>query len=382
MSNDRRLERAAYTTVEWQEKEAASLFASAWVFAGPVEAFQKAGDFNCIKAGVDPIFVIRDDKGELTAFHNLCRHRGTELLEGDGNAGSMLVCPYHRWTYDLRGNLKGVPNLDQCFPDLALSAYALKPAAIGTFQNLLFVNPNPIAKFDSWILPIRDRAWPHEPGVTPLQEFSPLHYVMKCDWKVFVENAIDGYHLAYLHQRTFGGPSPSDNVWERYGEHMVWFVTDENGVRHSLPAKVRKEYRDANAKTIVGADQADYGGVYYLFPTTLIMASPYQFSVSSLVATGPGRCALRVRYWADPENDDEAFEEIPGFDAESGVISSDHWTIHPLESNDFQTEDVWICEKVQRGLASPGFEHGPIAKGAGAEEPISWFHELVLDRVG
>jgi choline monooxygenase len=59
------------------------------------------------------------------------------------------------------------------------------------------------------------------------------------------------------------------------------------------------------------------------------------------------------------------------------VISSDHWKKHPLETGDFQTEDVWICEKLQRGIASPAYEHGPLAKGAGAEEPIEWFHHTL-----
>ena len=72
---------------------------------------------------------------------------------------------------------------------------------------------------------------------------------------------------------------------------------------------------------------------------------------------------------------------IPGYDAETGIISSDNWTQPALDTGDFQTEDVWICEKIQQGLNSPAFELGQLAQGAGAEDPIGWFHESLLARL-
>ena len=204
-----------------------------------------------------------------------------------------------------------------------------------------------------------------------VSEAVPLIYDLKCDWKVFVENAIDGYHLSYLHKNTLGGPKPAENVWERWGDHMVWYAKDDGeGGSYSLPIKARKEYESAWLEKIQSAQEDNYGGVYFLFPATLIVPTPYGFSVSTLHAVAPGRSQLSVRHWVGPGQSVDDRKDIPGYDESTGVISSDYWEVPALETEDFQTEDVFICEKVQRGMWSPVFERGPLAKGVGAEDPL------------
>lgn len=376
------LPRMAYIDRTWFQKEQEKLMGCSWVFAGVTSDFEQPGDFATIQVGSFGLFVMRVADGTHKAFHNICRHRGAELLEGQGNAGSTLVCPYHRWTYDLEGQFRGAPNLAACFPDLKAESMSLKPAALGVFQNLIFVNPDPLANFDQWIHPLSAHAWPHDPDWPHLIEGAPFTYDMACDWKVFVENAIDGYHLAYLHERTLGGPVPDENVWERRGDHSVWYATDEPGIRHSQTAKTRRDYAAVNAEIIPGAEEVGYGGVYHLFPATFIVSTPYVFSVTWLQATAPGHSHLHVRTWGLEKQHEASLTHIPGYDAESGMITSARWTVPALEAGDFQTEDVWICEKVQRGLNSPAFELGPLSRGAGAEDPIRWFHQSVQDRLG
>lgn len=370
-----RLAKSAYTERAWYEDEKKTLFRDAWTFAGTIHDFQEAGDYRTVQSGANRLVILRDKDGTLQAFHNVCRHRGAELLDGaQGNCGGTLVCPYHRWTYGLNGMLRGVPNKQECFPDLDKSALGLFSAAVGTFKDLVFVNANAKADFGSWIAPLAGKEWPHDLRASDVNEAVPLVYDMKCDWKVYVENALDGYHLAYLHENTLGGPFPGLNEWERAGEHMIWYAT-EDGIRHRLPKKVRDEA--GGTGTIKSAATPGYGGVYYLFPTTLVVPTPYGISVSSLVPTMPGRCLMHVRHWVGPWQSTDERKYIPGYDKTTGVISSDHWTIPPLETGDFQTEDVWICEKVQRGLEMPAYAHGPLSQGAGAEDSIGWFHELL-----
>lgn len=237
------LPRDAYTSADWFKTEQRNFFAKAWVFAGVVSDVQIFGDYITVQAGAFPLAVIRLKDGTLAAYHNICRHRGATLLEGIGNVGKSVVCPYHRWTYTLEGQLKGMSNMAECFPDLDRSKLSLKPASIGEFQGLIFVNPKPKADFDSWINPIRNKAWPHDLSAKDISEAATLIYDLKCDWKIFIENAIDGYHLAYLHEATLGGPKPDKNVWERHGDHLVWYAIDEAGRRHSLPAKAQNEYK-------------------------------------------------------------------------------------------------------------------------------------------
>ncbi|MEM7327505.1 MAG: aromatic ring-hydroxylating dioxygenase subunit alpha [Pseudomonadota bacterium] len=374
------LPRAAYTSADWQKREREELFASAWQFAGTVQDFEATGDFRTVQAGAFPLAIVKSKDGSLQAHHNVCRHRGATLLEDEmGNTGSSLVCPYHRWTYGLDGRLRGAPDLASCFPDLDRTGLGLKPASVGVYKDLVFVNPNPDADFSAWIRPIEPSAWPHEISSKELREAAPLIYDMKCDWKVFVENAIDGYHLAYLHEHTLGGPIPSENVWERRGDHLVWYATDDGAAKHRIPGLIREQTKSLpRLKHIAGTE---YGGVYLLFPSTLIVPTPFGFSVSSMQATAPGRCRMTVRHWVGPWQSKDPRKGISGYDKSSGVISSDHWKKHPLETGDFQTEDVWICERVQLGLESPAYEAGPLAQGAGAEDPVAWFRRSLLQRM-
>jgi len=156
------LPRHAYTSAEWFVAEQTEFFAKTWVFVGVASDFQKPGDYVSVQAGAFPLVVLKLKDGSLAAYHNICRHRGTTLLEGSGNAGKSVVCPYHRWTYTLDGHLKGAPNMAECFPDLDRSNLSLKPASVGNFQNLVFINADPNADFENWIAPIREKAWPHD----------------------------------------------------------------------------------------------------------------------------------------------------------------------------------------------------------------------------
>lgn len=376
-----RLNQNAYIDDDWLALENTDLFSKTWQFAGLETDFKSNGDYQALELGAFQIVVILQKTGELRAFHNLCRHRGTTLLEGSGNTGNSIVCPYHRWTYVSDGRLKGVPKMDSCFPDLDRKSLSLKPASVGVFKGLVFINPDPAADFEAFITPIQNKAWPHDLSGKDVTELPPLHYALKCNWKVFIENAIDGYHLAYLHENTLGGPVVEENIWEHHDDHMIWYAVDQQDLRHSLPAKSRKEAKAWRARRIESANMTGYGGVYFLFPNTLITTTPYSLSISRLKPTSAGTCNMTVRHFGRKGDAKDQRKHIPGYDKSSDIIRSELWTKPALESGDFQTEDIWICEKVQKGLTSPSYEAGPLSSGSGAEDPISWFHDSLLSRI-
>ncbi|MDE0371627.1 MAG: Rieske (2Fe-2S) protein, partial [Rhodospirillales bacterium] len=104
------LPRDAYVDRAWFERERRDLFGCCWTCAGVVQDLAKPGEYVTVSAGDYPLMVLRDGSGTLRAFHNLCRHRGTELVEGSGRLErARISCPYHRWTYDLDGSLRAVP---------------------------------------------------------------------------------------------------------------------------------------------------------------------------------------------------------------------------------------------------------------------------------
>ena len=381
-----RLPREAYVSDDWLAREQASLFSRNWTFAGVTMDFKEPGDFKTVQAGAHSLIVVKDQDGTLRGFHNICRHRGTELLEGCGNAGKTIVCPYHNWVYNLDGRLRGVPAQRECFPDMDKKKVALFGAAVGIFKNLVFVHPQaePVEPFDTWKNALSSVPWPHDLEAAEMEENpDDVVYELKCNWKVFVENAIDGYHLSYLHKNTLGGPTHDKNIWETFGRHMVWWSTEREGVKHRIPQFVENAAKGSGLKVVTGADTPGYGGVYMLFPTTILTPNPWGFSISIMEPVDANTTRLRIRNWSPKGwlTYTHRAKDIPGYDKASGLIKSEFWTQHPLETGDFQTEDVWVCEKMQRALQSPRHEVGFLAKGTGGEAALDFFQQCVLEFV-
>ena len=378
------LPREAYTCPQWFARERRDLFGRTWACAGIADDLPEPGDYATVLAGDHPLFVLRDDQGGLRAFHNLCRHRGTELVEGSGRLdGARIVCPYHRWTYGLDGGLRAISMHARCFPGLEVGDYALLPAALGEFKGLLFAHPDPGADFGEWRSDLERVAWPHR--FDRMRAAAEVTYEMRCNWKVFFENAIDGYHLAYLHDRTLGGPPAHRNLWEAHGRHLVWYST-ETGRKTCMPKALAKSMAEWGERVIDEARSGEYGGVFMLFPGTIVTAGPTQLSVSRLVGVAPDVSRLSVRIWHRgggwtwPRRE-ESVEELPGYDPGDGLFRLARLERHPLETGDFHWEDVWVCEKLQRSLHSPAYRFGPFAAGAGAESPLEFFQRNVLDFV-
>ena len=374
------LPRHAYTSAEWFERENANIFAKSWAWVGLQSDFGETGDYITATIANNPLAIVQDSDGNLRAFHNLCRHRGTELLEGKGNAGKTLVCPYHRWTYGLDGTLRGVPNKTECFPELDRKSLSLNDAAIGVWKGMVFANPDPDANFNDWIGPMSGAEFPHDINDTNLISGEEFVYKMNCNWKVFYENAIDGYHLAYLHENTLGGPLPALNEWQQHGENLVWYSTERDGIRNRIPKFVEEQASKYATPKIAGADTPGYGGVYMMFPTTLITPSPWSLTISRLEPIDAETTILRARTWVPKSwfSYQDKLKDVPGYDPETGLIESKNWKTHPLETGDFQTEDIWVCEKMQRSLQSPKYTVGPMATGSGGEEMLPIFQSQIL----
>lgn len=370
----------AYYGAEWFGREQRDLFGRSWVFAGVMSDLAEPGDFLTAQAGPFPLAAVRDSAGDVRGFHNICRHRGTELLEGRGNAGNTITCPYHAWCYGLQGGLIAVPDRKECFPDLDLSQMPLHPAGIGVFGGMIFLHPDPEAAFDAWTAALAGAGWPHD--IAALHEAREITYEINCNWKVFYENAIDGYHLKYLHWETLGGPAPNANCWDPHGDHLVWYSTEIERAKTVMPYAVAEYLESAEAAKIAGTEAADYGGVYMMFPTTIALPNPYNFSVTKIIPAAPEKSLLQSRVWGPPGSKGRASQDIDasedGRDPVDGRVKLTHLQVHPKESGDFQLEDMWICEKVQRALHSPRYAVSALARGAGAETPLAYFQRQVL----
>ena len=395
------LPRDAYFDPAWHAREQSALFDRAWVWAGPEAHLKEAGDFIACRMTRHSLFVVRDAQGELRAFHNLCRHRGCEVVEGRGNLGRAIRCPYHRWTYGLDGGLRAVPNEKACFGAAPRESLALHRAAVGAHRGMVYVNPQPRPPepFERWIAGLDAHLWPHDLGDGSLRFVGESRHEMLCNWKVFYENAVDGYHLGYLHAATLGRLFPDRNLWRPVGRHAVWYSTEREGPPRAASVLVTELADRYRTTRLPGHETPLYPGVVMLFPLTIYTPSPWGFGVSLLEPEAPERTLLRTFEWAPAGGWEGVLRALRGAlraarrggrkrrggtsqpREDARVVRLADLREHPLDSGDFQLEDMWICEKIQRNLRSPLFRVGPMAKGAGAESPVTHFQRSVLDYV-
>ncbi len=187
----------AFTSPALFEREQRAVFARSWVHVADAIDLPAPGSYVAATIGRTPVLIVRDRKtGELRGFLNACRHRGAQLLEGKGTCEKQIKCPYHGWSYGTDGALHGVPYRDEFACDV--SQLGLVPIRVGTAGPLVF------ACLDDEAPPLADwvGALPAalaEAAVDSWQLAFELHYELEANWKLFVENANDGYHIPFVH---------------------------------------------------------------------------------------------------------------------------------------------------------------------------------------
>ncbi|WP_435275335.1 aromatic ring-hydroxylating oxygenase subunit alpha [Psychrobium sp. nBUS_13] len=158
---------ATYTDPKFFALEQRHIFSQTWAFAGFIEELKEEGDFLTVQAGLNNIVVILGADSQLLAFHNRCRHRGTQLVSGKGNTRGKLVCPYHDWTYNSQGELKSLPKQKQEFAGIDKACYKLTPANVGIWRGMIWAHPDINAmSLAQWFAPISPPSWPSRCRVT------------------------------------------------------------------------------------------------------------------------------------------------------------------------------------------------------------------------
>lgn len=370
---------AAYTDPQFFALEQRHIFSQTWAFAGFIEELKAEGDFLTVQAGLNNIVIILGSDNQLLAFHNRCRHRGTQLVNGKGNTRGKLVCPYHDWTYNSQGELKSLPKQKQEFAGLDKACYNLTPANVGTWRGMIWVHPdiNAVA-LAQWFAPISPHLGPHD--VESLVEAKGEIVVeeINANWKIVVENYIDHYHLAQLHAGTlnmynhkkaeFGFEGPHFRFWEP--------LTDEyqSNLAKNTPMPLVYEASDENKGTWVPM----------LFPGIGLAESESSWSVFQVTPLAVDKTRVVIRTKVANKSSYEFIKQ--------STISSGFWSQkvkaknsnedanHPLGSADFMQEDIYVCEQLQLAMQSPHFEIGPSAQHG--EEPIRQHQKLVWDWVG
>lgn len=324
--------------------ERRTTFSRTWQLAGRVDQLREPGQYVTCEIAGEPILVVRGDDGVLRSFFNVCRHHAAAVMTAPQGCAQNLRCPYHGWTYTLQGALKGTPSFNsECHFDRA--AHGLAPVATALWENWVFVRLDAegpgLEEFLGQPLIEEIAAL----RLDQLHWFERRHYFFDCNWKVFVDNYLDGgYHVPHLHK---GLSSVLD--FKNY--------TIENGTHHCLQSSPVVGGGDhAQFSSVRGGDRAFY---YWLHPNFMINAYEGMMDTNLVLPLGLDRTEVIFDYYfADVS---EAARERNQASIEVGNI--------------IQDEDMAICKSVQRGLHSRAYSTGRLSVRREAGEHI--FHRLL-----
>ena len=343
---------AAYVSEAFLQLERQQLFGRNWIFAGFAHQLARAGDVKPIEVAGLPLFLLRDNAGAVSAFHNACRHRNLKLIETAGNCGKLIRCPYHSWSYDLCGALRNAPyfggSMRELPEDFVLAENGLLPVNCEVWHDWIFVNLSPEpTPFDQFLAPIRRQL-----GATDVTEYLPVATLefgeVACNWKLLMENFIEPYHVQFVHSKTTEQPLQDHST-----------VIDQHCVGSAV---------ELSAEQQAGAGLSALGVTSHyltLFPSFIMGTyQPDQMGVYLHVPLAPGRTRqTRVIYTHRDAN-------YSGAQIQQLV---DLW--HKVH-----LEDHEMCVRMQQG------RHSPIAANGGLLSPcwensVRRFQEMVADAV-
>lgn len=344
-----------YTTDAFLALETQHIFARDWYCVGRADQLANPGDYlTCDLAG-QPVAVIRDQGGMLRAMSNVCLHRMSTLLQGSGNTRS-IVCPYHAWTYNLDGSLRGAPAMAQN-SGFCKDAYRLPHLRCEEWLGWVFITLNPDAT------PVAERLRDLEAMIAGYemarytQAFSEEH-VWNTNWKVLAENFMESYHLPVCHAGTIGGLSKLEEMVcppGQAGFNYHTILKDESlRIACAHPSNDRLS-GDARRMTYLIA----------VYPSLLITLTPGYFWYLSLLPKGPGQ--VHIRFGGGMSDD---FAGDTDADANFAVLKT--------LLDDVNIEDRGCTEKVFRGLSSPMARAGHLSH---LERPNYDFARYLLGRI-
>jgi choline monooxygenase len=337
------LDASWYLDPQVYDLELERIFARTWQAVARVDEVAKPGDYTATEAAGEPIVVARDQNGRLRAYYNVCPHRAGALARGRGNRKS-LQCLYHGWTFGLDGQLLRAPGMEGT-EGFEPACFGLHEIRVETWGPYVFVNldddaPSLAAQWgDDFV---------RQTGVTldgwRLVERS--EYLIHCNWKVYMDNYAEGYHVPFAHP----GLSREMSLDDLYVDIHPYFSTQRAVVRPSSQGNPNKRrYRNPQL-----GDQIRY---HVIFPNFMIDDYPDNLSVNILKPVSVDQCLLTFEWYFKTDHDQQTIESMVKF------------------ADEVQYEDIEICEYVQQNLKSRSYQRGRFS--ARYETGVHHFQALV-----
>jgi choline monooxygenase len=342
------LERASTIPAAWyidpriEALERTSVWSRTWQLVARTAQLAEPGAFVTAEVAGEPVLVVRGADGELRGFFNVCRHHAAAVMTAPCGKVDRLRCPYHGWTYDLAGRLRGVPEFDGV-ADFDRGQTGLVPLAVATWEGLVFVHldPDPVP-LERTLGALVDQVAPLGLGAMAFCE--RREYTLSCNWKVFVDNYLDGgYHVPHLH--------PSLDSVLRYTDYTI-----ESFERFCLQSSPIDSEGADEATASVRKGRALY---YWIYPNLMLNWYPGHLDTNLVIPLAVDRTKVVFEFFFDDVGPAQA-----AANAQSIAVSER-----------IQDEDVAICESVQRGLGSRAYRAGRLSVRREAGENL--FHKLL-----
>lgn len=334
-----------YLDAEILEREKRAIFWKTWQVVGYREQVMKPGDYFTFDLTGEPLLIVRETNGRLRGFYNVCRHRAGPPAEGCGSR-KVFRCGYHGWTYDLDGRLLNAPEM-QGVCDFRPEDFSLCPVQVAEWGGLVFVNLDGQAEsLASWLGEL-----PHQTekfGLERLRFFRQKDYVMECNWKVYIDNYMEGYHLPSVH--------PGLNRELDYSAYEVTLYDHYSLQTSPIRSPENEDTAIRRYKRRDGDMAAEY---YWIYPNWMLNCYPDNMSLNIVLPIGHQKCVAMFLWF---------FEE--------SRLNTDIPETTYNFSDEIQSEDGHICEVVQKNLRSQSYDRGRYS--VKQEKSLHHFHRMYL----
>jgi glycine betaine catabolism A len=352
----RTLAQRYFVSPEIFAKEQKNIFSQQWVLVGHQSQIAQAGDYFTAEIARENLIIVRDKRGAIHGFYNVCRHRGSRVIEDrNGQLSGGIQCPYHAWTYGLDGRLLGAPHMDDV-PGFNKTGYSLQPVNLALWEGFIFVNLADAStqrggyiSLEEWFAPLAGKfsRW----NLPALGSAKRIEYDVQANWKLIFENYSECYHCLGVHPE-LSKISPYDSAENDLtdGPFLGGFMRIAKGKSLTMSGNacaLRMEQ--------FGADDFRLVFYYSIFPNMLLSLHPDYVMVHQLWPQSPERTLISCDWYFHPE----AFAQ------------SDFHPDDAIEFWDMVNKQDWhVCELSQQGIASRAYEPGPYS--ARESIPAAW----------
>jgi choline monooxygenase len=324
---------SAYQPGQMDVIDKAAVLFDSWQLVAHTSQLSRTGDHVVHEVADQPVIVVNTGEG-LKAFHNVCRHRAGPLALENGHSKT-LMCKYHGWNYHLNGQLKSAPEMHTT-PGFAVCDHRLPEIRLAEWQGLLFMALGQhVPDIEELMAGISQRIAPVELSAMQFQRRD--EFIIDCNWKVYVENYLEGYHLPHVH--------PGLNQLLDYKSYQT-----ELAHWHSCQFSPLDQ-----GDGLYGSGQALY---YFIYPNTMLNILPNRLQTNQVLPMSQNRTRVVFDYY------------YPVFEGRDELIRQDQQF-----SDEVQDEDIMICEAVQKGLNSGSYERGRLCHKR--ESAVWHYQELV-----